>query len=206
MKAMFIAAHPDDIEFGCAGTICRLKNKNYEIYWVLMTQGENDLKQSGKIRIEEVRKSAHRLGIEHICFMNFNDGEVANDGKTVRKIVDIVNEIKPDIVFTHYYNDRHQDHRNTAYSVRAACWGMYNIIYFNSFSSIDFQPNLFVDIDSNEIDKIAALNCYASQVSKYMERNIDFIGVACAIDKKNGGDIHCENAEGFQLLNCVWNI
>ena len=65
---------------------------------------------------------------------------------------------------------------------------------------------MYVDI-SNEIEaKTTVLNCYISQVEKYLERNIDFVGTACAIDKKNGGDIHCISAEGFQMVNCVWNV
>ncbi|MFQ9514688.1 MAG: PIG-L deacetylase family protein [Eubacterium sp.] len=206
MKVVFIAAHPDDIEFGCAGTIYKLISKGFDIHWILLTNGEKDINKSEKIRIDELNKSAALLGVKNIHFLGFVDGEVTANGNTVKKIADIVNKLNPDLIFTHYYNDRHQDHRNTAYSVRSACWGKYNIIYFNSFSSVDFQPNLFVDISSIVLNKKEVIGCYESQIKKYMERDIDFIEIACAIDKKNGGDIHCKMAEGYQVLNCVWNV
>lgn len=206
MKAIFIAAHPDDIEFGCAGTISKLNKKNYEIIWILLTRGENDIKHSGKKRIEEMYESARILKVNEVYFLDLLDGEIKNDGVTINKISEIINKFNPDIVFTHYPDDRHQDHRNTSYSVRSACWGNYNLLYFNSFSSIGFQPTLYVDTSNEIVAKTTVLNCYISQVEKYLERNIDFVGTACAIDKKNGGDIHCISAEGFQMINCVWNV
>ncbi len=206
MKIVFIAAHPDDIEFGCAGTINKLVKKGYEIEWILMTKGENDINHSGTIRLEEMQQASSILGVKRIRFLDFLDGGVSNDGKTVGKIMTLLSELKPGMVFTHYPNDRHQDHRNTAYSVLSACWGKNDIAYFNSYSSFGFQPNMYVDV-TNEIEvKRSVLSCYMSQINKYAERNEDFIGASCAIDKKNGVDIHCAAAEGFQIVNCVWNI
>ena len=202
MKAMFIAAHPDDIEFGCAGTISKLIKSDYEIIWILLTKGENDIKHSGEKRIKERYDS----NIKKVYVLDFLDGEVRNDRKTITKISEIISDYKPDLIFTHYPDDRHQDHRNTAYSVRSACWGKSNLIFFNSFSSIGFTPTLFVDISGEYDIKEKTLMCYKSQVEKYADRNIDFIGIASANDRKNGGDIHSLFAEGFQLVNCVWNI
>lgn len=206
MKAMFIAAHPDDIEFGCAGTISKLEKNKVEIIWVLLTRGENDIKHSGEIRIKEMEESADILNVKKVYFLDLLDGEVKDDRVTIDRISEVISEVNPDIVFTHYPDDRHQDHRNAAYSVRAACWGKCNLFYFNSFSSIGFTPNLFVDITNEDDVKKKALMCYKSQIDKFTDRDIDFIGVSSANDRKNGGDIHSVSAEGFQVVNCVWNI
>lgn len=206
MNAVFIASHPDDIEFGCAGTINKLIRKGFEIHWVIMTNGENDVTHSKEVRLNELYESASQLKVKHIYLMDFRDGYITADADTIQKITDVLNKIKPDVVFTHYHNDRHQDHRNTSFCVRSVCWGVYNLLYFNSFSSIDFSPNLFIDISYDSNKKTDALKCYTSQLKKFSERGIDFINAAISVDKRNGVNIHCDIAEGYKIANCKWEV
>ena len=138
--------------------------------------------------------------------MNCQDGFISDSADTVQNLSDIIEKINPDIVFTHFYDDRHQDHRKTSFCVRSACWGKYNLLYFQSYSTMNFEPSIFVDITNFIQLKIRAINCYISQIEKYNKRNIDFVERLICMDKRNGGNIHCLYAEGFIAANCVWKI
>ena len=208
MKILFIAAHPDDIEYGCAGTIKLLREQGNSVYWILMTNGENDYNKTEKMRLAELDRSAETLEVrrENIFFLRYADGFISDNADTIKELDSIIRKIDPDVVCTHYYDDRHQDHRNTSYCVRSVCWGKYDLIYFRSFSTMNFEPNIFVDISDAIIHKREALNCYESQLKKYRERQIDFLEMSVSIDRKNGGNLHCMYAEGFIAANCVWKI
>ena len=76
------AAHPDDLEFTCTGTLFKLKKQGYEIIYVIVTKGENgfkgDLNISRKervqIRTQEQLEVAGKLGVKDVVFLNYSDG------------------------------------------------------------------------------------------------------------------------------------
>lgn len=208
MKVLFIAAHPDDIEYGCAGTIKLLHEQGNSVYWIMMSNGENDFNKTKETRLTELKKSAQLLEVqtENIYYMNCPDGFIPDNAGTIQKLFSLIVKINPDIVLTHFYDDRHQDHRNTSFCVRSACWSNYNLMYFQSYSTMNFEPSIFLDITSAIEIKINALKCYESQINKYNSRCINFVEKAVSVDKSNGGNIHCMYAEGFKSANCVWKI
>lgn len=206
MRVLFIAAHPDDIEYGCAGTIRNMIEKGDDVFWVLMSNGENDEGKNGRERIDELNESAEFLGVNNVTFMNIKDGFIEDNAENISRLSNVIDEIKPEVILTHYFDDRHQDHRNTSFCVRSACWGKYNLFYFTSYSTLNFSPSLFVDVTGEVENKIIALNKYKSQIEKYKSRGIDFIDNAITNNKQNGGNIHCLYAEGYQVANCVWKL
>lgn len=206
MKVVFIGAHPDDIEFGCAGTIRKMKQSDAEISWIIMTSGENDINKDKALRLKELKAASKFQHVDNVICFDCPDGNVQCNSDLVDRIKSVICDIEPDIVFVQYWDDRHQDHRNTAYAVRSACWGNYNLVYFRSLSSLNFEPTIFVDISEYIEDKHQALELYVSQVQKYKNRTSSMISTVLAIDKINGGNIHTNYAEGFVPLNCVWTI
>ena len=105
-----LGAHSDDIEIGCGGTILKLVEKYPEItfHWIVFSSDER--------RAVEARESAHRFlqGIKRkeIVVKNFRDGYFPYIGGEIKDYFEqLIKEISPDCIFTHYQHDLHQDHR-----------------------------------------------------------------------------------------------
>ena len=197
MKYVFVGAHPDDIEYSCGGTILRLIDEGHEVYIVLMTGGESSPNCSERERRTEQMKAVRLAKIKDITMLNYHDGEIVTNAESVREISDILETVKPDFVITHYPNDSHQDHRATAQIVKSATRRKCNLLYYDSYSSIDFNPNLYVDITPYIEGKRNLLKCFKSQIDKYTNRNIDFIKKSLLISELNGYESRTKYAEGF---------
>jgi LmbE family N-acetylglucosaminyl deacetylase len=107
---LLLGAHSDDIEIGCGGTILKLAElyPNLHFYWVVLG--------SSGIRTEEALKSANLFleGIDrkNIVVKNFQDGFFPYIGADVKGYFEqLKRDINPDLIFTHYRHDLHQDHR-----------------------------------------------------------------------------------------------
>lgn len=160
---MFIGAHPDDIELSCAGLIKNLRKKDVEIFCIIGSWGG----YGGYIdeRIKEQEKSFTALSIpEYVCF-GWQDTKIEVNGENVRKLEEVIAEENPDLIFTHYPEDTHQDHRAIAEMVRSICYRKNkNLIYFDSNSSLKFSPNYYEKIDWGE--KKSILEIFHSQASR----------------------------------------
>ena len=108
-KILCFGAHCDDIEIGCGGALLKLiESKNVIIYWVVFTSNEQ--------RIQEATASANlflkEVETKKIIIKDFRDGFLPFHGVEVKECFEqLKQEFSPDIVFTHYRDDRHQDHR-----------------------------------------------------------------------------------------------
>ena len=125
-RILAIHAHPDDIEFQCAGTLALLKEKGCPIVMATMTAGDlgsAELEQEAiaKIRREEASQAAEMLGAEYMC-LEFGDLaiEVNNDGR--RRVTECLRKARPDIVITAPPVDYMADHEVTSRLVRDACF------------------------------------------------------------------------------------
>ena len=104
---MSIGAHPDDMEFGCTGTIKQLLRRDYRGVMVLLTNGENGFKagelpprERVAVRKREQRKAAHLLGMHDIEFLDNQDGYLEYDEDLRRRIVILLRKYRPEIVFS----------------------------------------------------------------------------------------------------------
>ncbi len=110
LKILCLGAHPDDIEIGCGGTLLKLID-NYDIqkiHWVVFS--------SDKIRYHEALTSANLflqdIPDKKIDIQHFRDGFMPFHGTEIKEYFEqLKKEYEPDIIFTHYLSDRHQDHR-----------------------------------------------------------------------------------------------
>jgi LmbE family N-acetylglucosaminyl deacetylase len=110
LKVLFLGAHSDDIEIGCGGTILRLirENRAIDVTWVVFSALDE--------RGEEARKSAQEFlkDVDHkqVMLHEFKDGYFPYRGEEIKNIFeDLKRDLQPDIIFTHYRHDLHQDHR-----------------------------------------------------------------------------------------------
>ena len=199
MKYLFIGAHPDDIEFSCGGTILRLLKEGHEVCLLVMTSGSNSLKGKKQQRRVEQEMAFAYSGAQEMILLDYEDGAVSVTADSVRQISRILEDMKPDFVITHYPDDSHQDHRNVAAIVKSATRRKYSLLYYNSYSSVNFKASLFVDITNYVKGKEELLRAFESQIIKYEERGIDFIELSILINKLNGYEGNASYAETFAV-------
>lgn len=109
-KLLCLGAHCDDIEIGCGGTLLKLidKYENIIVYWVVFASNEQRMQEahtSANLFLKEVKT-------KKVVIKNFRDGFLNFQGMEVKECFEqLKQEFSPDIIFTHYRDDRHQDHR-----------------------------------------------------------------------------------------------
>lgn len=194
-RIVFIGAHYDDIELSCAGLINDLKYNN-EIFYIIITKSAS-LKEN-IIRKKEQKKVLKQLNIKKCYFLNENDGALKNTKKLYSKIENILLNINPNICFTHYYNDTHQDHIVTSNIVTSICSRKnINLCYFDSFSSINLPYNFVYEINIEEKRKI--LNFFKHQLNKIYRKNITYLQKEINKNLYNGKNNNYKAAEIYLI-------
>jgi len=188
-KILIVAAHPDDEVLGCFGTTARLIKEGYEAYTLILGEGKTsrdeqrvvkNRKDDIKVLNTEIQKANNTIGIKKIFIESFPDNRFDSiDLLDIVKVIEkIKNEIKPDIIFTHYENDLNIDHRLTYQAVITATRPIKNesvkeIYSFEILSStewkypLSFSPDVFFDISDAINLKIDAMKEYKSELRKY---------------------------------------
>lgn len=197
MKFLFIGAHPDDVEFSCGGTILRLIDKGHDVYMVVMSGGSKSLNGTEDERKQEQLNAFRFSKAKRLFILDYEDGAISATAESIREISGILDIVKPNLVITHHPDDSHQDHRNVSAIVKSATRRRCNLMYFDSYSSIGFEPNLYIDISEFANGKVKLLKHFHSQITKYADRNIDFIRKSLLINEVNGYECKCPFAEGF---------
>lgn len=176
LDALFFAAHPDDAELCCGGTIAALINAGKTIGIIDLTRGELGTRGSVKQRKKEADKASAVLGVSIRENLNIADGNILNNPANRLRIIKAIRKYRPTIVFFPHYIDRHPDHYNTHYLVKEAAFyaglekiktpglsayrSKRNIYYMQTYS---FEPNFIFDISDTFETKIEAVQCYSSQ-------------------------------------------
>ena len=180
LDALFFAAHPDDAELCCGGTIAKLSNNGRKTGIVDLTLGELGTRGSVKLRAKEASAAGKLLGISVRENLEFKDGNIENTYANRLKVISIIRHYKPDIVFIPYHEDRHPDHTNTNKLIKEAVFfsglekiqtkrnGAFqkahrpkkSIYYMQTYS---FKPSFIIDISEDYSLKKKAIQCYGSQ-------------------------------------------
>ena len=124
IRVLALHAHPDDIEFQCAGTLALLKRAGCHLTMATMTPGdcgsaEHDSESIAAIRRGEARAAADLLGADCTC-LEFRDLAIFNDDESRRRVVEAVRRARPDLVLTAPPVDYLVDHEATSLLVRDA--------------------------------------------------------------------------------------
>lgn len=164
---LVVAAHPDDIEYGVAGTLLKFRDRIDPHFFIVTCGGEND-PTSGSVRLAEAKAALKIFGNEILV-----SGTV---GITYERYPYLVSEIeelikihKIDTVMTHSEHDTHQDHRMVTEIVKTACRRQrISLIFYTLLSSTDsFKPDIYVDITKEMSEKGRLLSMHKSQSNKY---------------------------------------
>ena len=199
MKYLFVGAHPDDIEYSCGGTILRLVNEGHHVFMLIMSNGECAISSTKRERRAEQERAFAFSGAEEYVMLDFEDGAIRATAKVIQEVNNIMDRIEPDFVVTHYPEDSHQDHREVAAIVKSATRRKRNLLYFDSYSSVNFKANLFVDITPHAAGKKKLIKRHYSQIAKYQEQGIDFIKKSLLTNRLNGYECNSVFAEGFAI-------
>jgi N-acetylglucosamine malate deacetylase 1 len=126
VRVLALHAHPDDVEFQCAGTLALLREAGHAVTIATMTPGdcgsaEHDSEAISAIRREEARAAAALIGAEYIC-LEFRDLAIFNDDESRRRVTETLRRVEPAIILTAPPADYIADHEMTSRLVRDACF------------------------------------------------------------------------------------
>lgn len=170
-----IAAHRDDVEQTCGGTLLRMASRGLRTAILDLTQGESGTRGSAEERAQEAAEAARLLGVGWREALDLPDGAVENTLENRLKIVRVLRQVRPRVVILPYWQARHPDHATTATLGYEACFlsGLakvdtgspahrpFKIVYASLYA--DVRPSFIVDITPFIEQRHAALMAYRSQ-------------------------------------------
>jgi LmbE family N-acetylglucosaminyl deacetylase len=223
-RILVIAAHPDDPDFLAGGTVARLAQEGREVAYVILTNGNKGSgnrgvksEQLAPIREEEQRRAAHVLGVRHVEFLGYEDGELEDTRELRRDVSREIRRWRPDLIITlnphRTYNNFpgwHRDHRVTGRVVLDCVYPLardhlafpelsreyephsVREVYYIQWE----QPHLVINISETMELKLEAIRCHASQVTDFKAFEARMRDRAATLGKEKG----YAYAEGFDQI------
>ncbi|MCX7716203.1 MAG: PIG-L family deacetylase [Endomicrobia bacterium] len=196
MKILVIGSHPDDFEFGCGGTLIRFAKKA-QIYILVMSKGE--VGGDPQVRTNEQYKVCKKLNAT-LFWGGFYDTKIELGKKLIDTIENVIKQVSPSLIFTHFPEDTHQDHRNVSEATITATRYIRNVLFYETPSSIEFTPTVFVDISKVINQKLYLLKLHKSQIFATRIRGLSIIEAAKSTAIFRGYQNRTKYAEGFAPL------
>ncbi len=170
-----IAAHRDDVEQTCGGTLLRMAARGLRTAILDLTQGEAGTRGSAEERAQEAAQAARLLGVGYRQALSLPDGAVQNTLENRIEIARVLRQLRPRVVILPYWQARHPDHATTGVLGYDACFlsglakvetGLpphrpFKIAYASLYA--DVRPSFIVDITPFIEQRLAALMAYRSQ-------------------------------------------
>jgi len=209
MKILVIAPHPDDEVLGMGGTIKKLSKKNKIILCVVSEGATAQYKDKKmiKVRRDSCKKTAKILGISQTIFLDYPDMRLNLSHLDInKKLEEIVEKYRPEIVYTAPKNDLNLDHQMVFNSTLVACRpksGVKQILCYEiqGNTKVPFVPNVFENIEKEFPYKIKGFKMYESEVEEFPNpRSITAIE-NLAIQR--GVESGTKKAEAFELIRVV---
>lgn len=189
LDILVLAAHPDDAELSCGGTILSHVAKGKKVGVIDYTQGELGSNGTVETRYAEAAKASAILGLSVRENLKFRDGFFQNDETHQMAVIKAIRKYQPDIILANAITDRHPDHAKAANLSRTACFlaGLRKIEtfddnfsdnldtkrepqqawttkqFFHYIQSDYIQPDFVVDISDFWEQKLAAIFAYNTQ-------------------------------------------
>ena len=113
MDALFFAAHPDDLELSCGGTIARMAREGRRVGIVDLTSGEMGTRGTPQIRSREASRAAKILGAAFRLELDFGDGQLRTGREEELQVIDVIRRWRPSVIFAPWPEERHPDHART---------------------------------------------------------------------------------------------
>ena len=221
-------AHPDDVEFNCAGTLARLKEKGYQIHIATMTAGdcgsmELPMEEIARVRRGEAARAAALLGADYY-WAGARDIFITYDSPTLRLAIEAVRRVNPFLVITQSPADYMLDHEMTSMLVRNACFaasvpnaatgaesaapptkGIPYLYYADADEGKDIfgrpiEPGFYIDISEAMEVKQQMLECHASQRDWLLKQHgmDQYVNTMKGWSAQRGAEAGVRYAEGFR--------
>src|SRR5258705_925105 len=195
-----IAAHRDDVELTCGGTLAKAVRAGHRVGIVDLTQGESATRGDAATRAAESVRAAAALGVHVRLNAGMPDAHLANDEASKKTVVELIRRAKPRVVILPYPVGRHPDHRVASELGRDACYlaGLakyepgpggeahrpFKLLYALAYREDPVKPTFVVDISEVFETKMQAIRCYSTQ----------FDGAKAA------GEIHPTGQDLYELI------
>jgi bacillithiol biosynthesis deacetylase BshB1 len=223
LDILVIAAHPDDAELSCSGTIASHVAMGYKVGILDLTQGEMGTRGTPEIRLKESADAAKLLGLSSRDNLGFADGFFTEDKDHQVAVARIIRKYKPELVLANAVTDRHPDHGKGASLASKACFasGLRMLetdwegepqgawrpkVVYHYIQNNFIEPDFVVDITPFWETKKASIMAFKSQFfdpeSKEPESFIsrpDFLDFIEARAKEFGHKISVKYGEGFTV-------
>lgn len=219
MRMLVVAPHADDEILGVGGTIAKYIDKGYEVYVCVVTSGHPSMFPEDlltKLRNEAL--NAHKfLRIKDTFFLDF-PAVVLNEipvNELNSRVLGVINEVQPSMVFIPHYGDMHLDHYIVSQSSMVGLRPIreHKVLEVYSYETLSetewniphtsnaFLPNTWIDI-SNYLDKkLDAMSLYSTQVKEFPHpRSLEAIK---SLAKLRGSTIGVDAAEAFSLIRRI---
>ncbi len=221
LDILAIAAHPDDVELGCAGTLLTHMRAGRKAGIIDLTRGELGTRGSADRRDQEAAAAGKILGLSARENMRFADGFFRNNREHQLKLIAAIRRYQPDIILTNAIHDRHSDHGRASTLVSESCFlsGLVKIETFDGEKRQDawrpkvvyhfiqdqfIAPDLIVDVTDVWDQKVESIRAYKSQFhdpqSAEPETHIsrpDFLQFIEARAMEYGHSVGVRYGEGF---------
>lgn len=180
LDILAIAAHPDDVELSCAGTLMMEHQNGKKVGIIDLTQGELGTRGTIETRAAEAAAAQQIMGIDVRENLQLPDGFFQNNETYQRKVIQAIRRYQPTIILANAPADRHPDHGRAAQLVKESAWlsGLRKIVttddhgeqapwrpayVFHFIQDQYLEPDFVVDISEAMDRKIAAIKAYKTQ-------------------------------------------
>jgi len=180
LDILVLAAHPDDAELGCSGTIAAQVAKGHKVGIVDLTHGEMGTRGTPELRLQEAAHAAQILGLAARENMGFQDVFFKDDTEHQLKLIQVIRKYQPEIVLANAVTDRHPDHGKGASLATNACFmsGLTKIetwqegnkqaawrpkFVYHYIQNNYIQPDFIVDISEHWDTKVKSIAAFGSQ-------------------------------------------
>lgn len=220
-KVLCVQPHPDDCDIAIGGTIYKLSSKGAKITYATLTDGRIGTydpnicpEKLAKIRMIEQENAAKKLGVNKLVWFNYHDSELYPSIEIRNKIIRLIREVRPDIVFTTdpwLTYEAHPDHRTTGLMTSEAVlfsgfphinpediregFKEHNVSFIGYFWTR--KPNTFIDISDVFERKIEAIKEHKSQYPNSIEK---FENILKKIHQYFGSMAGYKYAESIKIL------
>lgn len=177
VELLAIAAHRDDVELTCGGTLVKHAWRGHRTGIIDLTAGEMGTRGSAELRAKEATAATDLLGVAVRETLGLPDAAIVNTPETRRLLALRIRELRPKVVIAPAPGGRHPDHRVAAQLIRDACFlaGLskldgetsphrpLKVLHAISYREDNVKPTFVVDITAEFDTKLEAIQCYASQ-------------------------------------------
>ena len=204
MNILAIGAHPDDIEFGCGGSLIKYARAGHNVYLLVLTNGE--VGGNPDTRQKEQEAAVKIIGAKELFWGGFEDTQLIDNLNLILKIEGIVRKVNPDIVFLNNSHDVHQDHRAAAQAGLSATRYIKEVLFYEVPTTLDFEPDIFINIYDVLEEKARLLKAHGSQTEKTRVENLNIVESAQSCANFRGFQGRVKYAEGFKALRVLREI